>query len=143
MKTLTFHELGFPVLLLDPKMIQVRGEEIPDVNMRTLQHQVFCALITKRSRLSGDELRFVRKVRRMRQADLAKILHLANHSRVSQWEAQASKATGMEYNSEVVLRLWMAREVGLADQLSTLLDGVLADLRRGADGPVEIDHQAA
>jgi len=41
--------------------------------------------VVKPGRLTGAEVRFIRKHLRMRQADLASTLNMANHSVVSQW----------------------------------------------------------
>ena len=46
---------------------------------------VFALLVVKPGRLTGAEVRFIRKHLRMRQADLASTLNMANHSVVSQW----------------------------------------------------------
>ena len=85
-------------------------------------------LVGKPGRLSGSEVRFIRKYLRMRQADLAKVLNMANHSVVSQWESRGDEPAGMDYNTEVVLRIWMAARVGLADRLLDLLERDLKDL---------------
>lgn len=139
MNKIVFKELGFPVVLVDPEMIEVRGERLPNVNMKALQETVFRLLIAKPARLTGAELRFIRKHHRMRQADLARVLNMANHSVVSQWESREDDLTGMEYNTEVVLRLWMAAKAGLADQLLSLLESKLKNLGPTVGGPVEVE----
>ena len=92
MANIVFEELGFPIVLVDPPTREVRGQAVLDLNMRTLQAEVFRHLIAKRSRLTGAELRFVRKHLRMRQADFARVLNMANHSVVSQWEGREDEA---------------------------------------------------
>lgn len=139
MQNVVFRELGFPVVLVGTPTVELRGERVPDVNLKDLQEQVFRFLVTKRSRLTGAEVRFIRKYRRLRQADLAAILNMATHSVVSQWEGRQDEPTGMEYNTEVVLRLWMASEIGLRDQLADLLMGDLKDLALNTDEPVSIE----
>jgi DNA-binding transcriptional regulator YiaG len=128
MANVLFMELGFPVLLVNPRMVEVRGERVPDVNLRHLQEAAYRLLVGKPGRLSGAEVRFIRKHLRMRQADLARLLNMANHSVVSQWESHGDDAAGMDYNTEVLLRVWMAARVGLADRLLGLLEKDLKDL---------------
>lgn len=137
MPNLVFMELGFPILLVEPQMVEVRGQQVPDVNMRDLQAAVFRELIAKPGRLTGAEVRFIRKHLRMRQADLARVLNMANHSVVSQWESREDVFTGMEYNTEVLLRVWMAAKVGLGERLVELLEETLRDLQ-----PVDVEPLA-
>ena len=139
MANVVFEELGFPIVLVDPPMVTARGHEIPDVNLRDLQDAVFRLLIVKPARLAGAEVRFIRKHLRMRQADLASVLNMANHSVVSQWERKEDLPTGMEYNTEVLLRVWMAARSGMADQLLELLGEKLKDLGPSSDGPLEVE----
>lgn len=131
-------ELGFPVVLEDPPMVTVRGESIPDVNLRELAEAVFARLITKPTRLTGAEVKFIRKHLRLRQLDLGRVLNMANHSVVSQWESHGDDAAGMDYNTEVLLRIWMAGKLGQGDRLVDLLERGLKDLRPSARGPLAV-----
>ena len=138
MAEIVFNELGFPILLVDPPMIEVRGHQVPDVSLRVVQDAAFHLLVVKPSRLTGAEVRFIRKHLRLRQADLARVLNMANHSVVSQWESREDEPTGMEYNTEVLLRIWMAAKVGRGDQLVELLESRLKDLAARSSGPMEV-----
>jgi DNA-binding transcriptional regulator YiaG len=128
MASVVFNELGFPIRLVNVRMVEVRGQQVPDVNMKTLQELVFRRLVDKPARLTGSEVRFIRKYLRLRQADLAEVLNMANHSVVSQWESRGDEATGMDYNTEVLLRLWMATRAGQMEQLGELLGSRLKNL---------------
>ena len=138
MADLIFMELGFPIILIDPPMIEVRGQRLPDLNFKELQETVFQLLVVKPARLIGDEVRFVRKHLRLRQADLAQVLNMANHSVVSQWESRGEEPTGMGYNTEVLLRVWMAVKSGHGDQLVELLESRLKDLAPRSTRPLEV-----
>lgn len=131
-------ELGFPVVLEDPPMITVRGQTFPDVNLRELAETVFGRLIAKPTRLTGDEVKFIRKHLRLRQADLARVLNMANHSVVSQWESHGEDAAGMDYNTEVLLRIWMAGKLGQGDLLVDLMERCLKDLRPSTHEPLAV-----
>ena len=131
-------ELGFPVVLENPPMVTVRGQTIPDVNLKELADAVFARLIAKPSRLTGDEVKFIRKHLRLRQVDLARVLNMANHSVVSQWESRANDSAGMDYNTEVLLRIWMAGKVGQGDRLVDLLERGLKDLRPSTLEPLAV-----
>ncbi|MDY0062296.1 MAG: hypothetical protein RBU45_20960 [Myxococcota bacterium] len=144
MADLIFTELGFPIVLVDPPMIEVRGQQLPDVNLRELQEAAFRLLVVKPARLTGAEVRFIRKHLRLRQADLARVLNMANHSVVSQWESREDEPAGMEYNTEVLLRVWMAAKAGEGDQLIDLLESRLKNLVPRSSRPLEVPtHRAA
>ena len=138
MAKVTFMELGFPIVLVDPPMKDVCGERVPDVNMRDLQAAVFQLLIIKSARLTGAEVRFVRKYLRLRQVDLAGVLNMANHSVVSQWESREDDPAGMDYNTEVLLRGWMAVRAGQKERLADLLEHQLKALKPRAESPLEV-----
>jgi DNA-binding transcriptional regulator YiaG len=143
MATILFQELGLPVLLVDPPMVCVRGQDLPDVNLRTLQESVFALLVQKPTRLSGEEVRFIRKHLRLRQADLAELLNLANHSVVSQWESRDAGPAGMDYNTEVLLRLHMAARSGQAARVVELLEHQLKGLKPAGQEVLQVRMDAA
>ena len=138
MANVVYKELGFPILLVDPKMVTVRGHLVPDVNLRELQESVFKLLVVKPARLTGAEVRFIRKHLRLRQADLAEVLNMANHTVVSQWESRGEEPAGMEYNTEVVLRLWMAAKSGEGERLPELLESGLKRLPARQQAPLKV-----
>ena len=107
-KLFPYDELGFRIFLLNPPMIKLPdGSRIPSPNMKKLQQAAFKALAKKISKLTGDEIRFIRKYLRMTQIDFSKWLNMSNHSVVSQWEGRQQHLSGMDYNTEVLLRLQM------------------------------------
>lgn len=64
-----------------------------------------------RDALTGAELAFVRAYLGMTQVEFARKVGLANHSRVSQWEKKGLKPTGMEFVTELSVRLLMASAI--------------------------------
>ncbi len=110
-KSLIYEGLGFPVVMVGFKEKKVRGEILPDVNMKQLQAMVFEALMVKSSSLSGSELLFIRSYLGLTQASFAAKIGLSNHSRISQWEKKGLKSCGMEYVTELSVRLYMAAAI--------------------------------
>ncbi len=138
MANMIYEELGFPIVLVDPPVVTVRGHEVPDVNLRALQEAVYGMLVVKPARLTGAEVRFIRKYLRLTQANLAEVLNRANHTVVSQWESRGDRPSGMDYNTEVLLRIWMATQCGRADQIPELLGFRLKHLADHQDTPLEV-----
>jgi len=144
MANVVFQELGFPILLVDPPMMNVRGHQVPDVNMRDLQEAAFRLLVTSPARLTGAEVRFIRKYLGLKQAELAQVLNMANHSVVSQWESKGDEPTGTEYNTEVLLRVWMAAKAGEGERIVELLETRLKNLAGRSTHLLEVPfHRAA
>lgn len=113
-KPIPYDELGFRIYLVNAPMLTLPdGTKCPAPNMKRLQEAAFHSLAVKPSRLSGSEIRFIRKFLRMTQVDFASWLNMANHSVVSQWESKEEHLSGMDYNTEILLRLLMeARMTG-------------------------------
>lgn len=107
-KPIPFDELGFRIFLMNAPMLTLPdGSICPAPNMKKLQDTAFRALAKKPTRLTGSEVRFIRKHLRMTQVDFASWLNMANHSVVSQWEGKENHLSGMDYNTEILLRLLM------------------------------------
>ena len=104
-----YEGLGFPVKLYDVETRTIRGEEVPILNHRRLEDAVFHALIWMPARFSGAHLNFIRGYMGLTQVELAKSLGLSGHGRVSQWEKQHDKPTGMSLGTDVLIRLIMAQ----------------------------------
>jgi DNA-binding transcriptional regulator YiaG len=99
------HGFGFPVKLLNVPMIEVRGEYVPNVNQNELQRRVVEALAFKPSRLTGNELRFLRHFAGMTLVQFAARLDVT-HPAVLKWEKRGTKATGMSWPTEKDIRLF-------------------------------------
>ena len=122
-KLIPYEELGFRIMLMDPPMLKLPdGSKVPCPNMKKLQDVAFRALAAKPSRLTGDEVRFIRKHMGMTQVDFSKWLNMSNHSVVSQWEGRQDHLSGMDYNTEILLRLQM--EARLSKRLTFSIDRI-------------------
>ncbi len=111
-KSIPYDELGFRIFLVNAPMLTLPdGSRCLAPNMKKLQETAFCALAKKPNRLSGSEVRFIRKHMRMTQVEFASWLNMANHSVVSQWENKGDHLSGMDYNTEILLRLLMEAQI--------------------------------
>jgi DNA-binding transcriptional regulator YiaG len=107
-KTMKFNGFGFPVILLNVPVKVEYGEEIPDINFKRMQEQLFHVLLLKPSRLSGAEVKFLRHHLELTQDQFAKILKV-ERSLISKWEGKDLKVTGMSSHIEIFLRLKLAK----------------------------------
>ena len=103
-----FNGFGFPVILLNVPVKVEYGDEIPDINFKRMQEQLFQALLLKPSSLSGAEVKFLRHHLELTQDQFAKILKV-ERSLISKWEGKDLKVTGMSSHIEIFLRLKLAK----------------------------------
>jgi DNA-binding transcriptional regulator YiaG len=99
--TFTYEGLGFPIELIDVPMKKIMGEWVMDVDMNKFQLFIFNSLIHKPSRLTGNELKFMRKFLELTTQELGKKLGVS-HPAVLKWE----KGTAiMGASQEIYLRM--------------------------------------
>lgn len=103
-KTAVYQALGFPVLIENPSYFEFEGETVLDVNPSKLMTMMFKALPDKPVRLTGAEVRFLRTYMEMTQTAFGESL-LVDASSVSKWEKTDQKFTGMDPQTELLLRM--------------------------------------
>lgn len=105
-KTFVDHGLGFPVRLLHVPMVNVRGVWTPNINYNRLTQTVLEALCEKSSRLTGNEVRFIRLHFEMTLKEFAKRFAVS-HVAVLKWESMKNHTTSMSWSIEKDLRLFL------------------------------------
>ncbi len=130
---------GFPVKLLNVPMAKVRGEWTPAINYNLLAEVVLKELCEKESRLTGNEVRFIRQHFEMTLQQFAKRFGIT-HPGVLKWEATKDKSTGMNWATEKDIRIFSllklkskSREIV---ELYTFLEEVMSG---GKSTEVEVD----
>ena len=96
---------GFRVRLLNVPMVQVRGEWTPKINYNELARVVLRELSHQASRLTGDEVRFVRTYFEMTLQNFA-LRFSVSHAAVLKWEKSEAIPTAMNWATEKDLRLF-------------------------------------
>lgn len=109
-KKILWEGLGFPVKLIGFKTKIRNGELVPDVNMKDIQEIAFRSLISKHGRLTGCELKFIRTYLQLTQIEFTKAINASDRSSFSQWENKLDDITGMDINTEIMIRLFMAKQ---------------------------------
>ena len=84
-ETFIYEGLGFPIKLIDVPMKKMCGEWVIDIDMMELQLVVLRYLAYKPTRLTKDELRFIRKFLVLTTSDFGKMFGVT-HAAVLQWE---------------------------------------------------------
>ena len=96
---------GFPVHLLNVPMVKVRGHWTPHINYSGLSDIVLNMIVLKKSKLTGDELKFIRNKFEMTLLDFAEKFYVT-HPAVLKWEAQKDEPTNMNWATEKDIRLY-------------------------------------
>ena len=103
-RTYPYYGLGFRVILTNVPMIKIYGEWVPDVNFSEIEDRMSVKVPLKSARLTGYEVRFLRRHMNLTMDDLAKLLDVTRQI-VIQWEKCGDEPTKMETSNERVLRL--------------------------------------
>jgi DNA-binding transcriptional regulator YiaG len=105
-KSYTFEGLGFPVILTNAPMIEIRGEFILNVDFNRLQKAVLLHLCHKEAPLTGNEVKFVREYFSFTTSAFGHLFGYT-HSAVLKWENQGDAIARIAPTAEVYLRLYI------------------------------------
>ena len=105
-KKYIFEGLGFPVLLINAPLTYVQGEWILDINYNTLQIAALLRLCHKKSPLTGNEIRFIRKYFQMTTTAFGAKFG-CTHAAVLKWEKHCDEYARIEPTAEVCIRLFV------------------------------------
>lgn len=95
---------GFPVHISNAVFKEVFGQEILDINYKTLALMVLNQLVTKQGRLTGHELKYIVDKMEMTIRDFAKPLGVS-HAVVVKWQKKYDNLTDMQWAIEKDIRL--------------------------------------
>jgi DNA-binding transcriptional regulator YiaG len=105
-KSYTYEGLGFPVHLTNVPMVQIRGEFTLDIDFNKLQRAVLLHLSHKKTPLTGNEVRFIRKFFSLTATAFGHLFGYT-HSAVLKWENQGDAIARMTPTTEIYLRLYI------------------------------------
>jgi DNA-binding transcriptional regulator YiaG len=105
-KRYTYTGLGFPIELYDVEMIEINGKFHPKIDVRKVADQAIESLVTKKTRFTGNQVRFIRTYFSMSLRTFAKVVN-ESHMAVKKWENFGDNSTKMDANIESMLRLYI------------------------------------
>src|SRR5258708_23813520 len=103
-----YEGFGFPVVLLNVPMVRSRGVWTPDIDYQKLARNVLRRLALHPTRLTGQEIRFIRHSMDLTLEEFAHRFGVT-HPAVVQWEQCGAKATRMAWALEKDIRLEIIR----------------------------------
>jgi DNA-binding transcriptional regulator YiaG len=126
MKEQLVYWFGFPTIVEGVGFVTMGGYEVFDVCPDVVEEKALHLLTFGPHRLTGAQFKFFRFYLNMTQAAMAEALHQTNHSIVSQWESKLDESTNMNQNTEILLRLLVAKEILGKVSLGEVLDRLQA-----------------
>lgn len=101
-----YEGLGFPIQLINVPMIYIRGEFILDIDFNHLQNAVLLHLCYKKTPLTGNEIKFIRKYFSLNKTAFGRLFGYS-HSAVVKWESQENHFARIAPTAEIYLRLYI------------------------------------
>ncbi|NGX42385.1 MAG: hypothetical protein K940chlam7_00665 [Chlamydiae bacterium] len=95
---------GFPIIIHNVVMIKRMGEWCPEINWNILSSMAITALMTKPSRLTGGEMKFIRTYMNYTYREFGKIIGVAA-STIKKWEKKDLEFTDMRLPMEKMIRM--------------------------------------
>lgn len=105
-KNYKFDSLGFTIILKNVPLVEIRGDLVPDINYNTLQKAVLLHLCHKKTPLTGNEIKFIRKYFALTTKDFGYLFGYT-HPAVLKWEKQGDQISRMTPTTEFYLRLYI------------------------------------
>jgi hypothetical protein len=102
--------LGFPVVLLNAPLVKVRGQWALHVNYNDYQNAILHLLAHKPTRLTGNEVHFIRTYFEMTVRAFAARFSV-KHPAVLKWEKRGDAPTQMTWSTEKDIRLFILDEL--------------------------------
>lgn len=96
--------LGFPVILINCPIVDVRGVVVPDVDYNILQKSVLLGLCRKPVPFTGNEVKFIRQYLQMNYSEFAKQFGVT-HASIIHWEDSANHFAKIQPTTELCIRL--------------------------------------
>ncbi len=106
MKNLSYSGLGLPIELHNVGMIKINGEFHPKIDVKKLADSTIETLVTQESRLTGNQIKFIRSYFSMSLRRFANVVN-ESHMAVKKWELFLNNPTNMDINIEILLRLYI------------------------------------
>lgn len=110
MEIYVYEGLGFPIELHDVEMMLFEGEYHPKIDVKKVSDFAIKNLVLQKNRLTGNQIKFIRTFFSKSLRDFAKMVN-ESHMAVKKWEDYKNKPTNMDFNVEIMLRLYVYDQI--------------------------------
>lgn len=105
------HKFGFPVQIVDAPFEKIGAKWALALNFEEYESVTLSALARKPARLSGNEIKFIRRKFKMGLASFGRRFGSVAHSAVIKWEKFGNTPTNMNWATEKDIRLAIVKKV--------------------------------
>lgn len=109
LKKHVIQDFGFKVVLIDPPMREFEGEKILDVDMQKLSELVMDLLLLSPDRLTGNQVRFIRKKLRITQEQMANDLGRSQPN-IAADEAKGDEPAFDQDTTQLAVKLYLLKK---------------------------------
>lgn len=102
-KEFAYKLAGFPVVVENVEVIVTGEGRFPRLDYEELNRRILVALATKPTKLTGNQVRYIRHSYELSLRDFAKLFRFKAPS-VLKWEQRGNESTSMEWPTELLLR---------------------------------------
>lgn len=105
-KKIIYEGFGFPIILLNVPMVELREIWTPNIDLNVLQKVILLALAHHPVDLTGNQIRFIRTWLGLTQSAFGKLFGVT-HSAIVKWEKTNNAASKMNLSTQRDLRLYL------------------------------------
>ena len=106
-----YEGLGFPIDLKQVELIEIENEWHAKIDVRKISDAVIEALAYQDSKLTGNQIHFIRTYFSMSLRKFGEEVVHETHAAVDKWEKSGNQVTSMNDNTEYVLRLYIIEQI--------------------------------
>ncbi|MFN8672351.1 MAG: hypothetical protein U0457_09795 [Candidatus Sericytochromatia bacterium] len=112
---------GFPIILLNVPMILIRDIWTPNIDYKKLTSTVLKNLVIKPTRLTGNEIKFIRLTFEMTLKEFSERFYVT-HPCVINWEKEKDNSTNMNWITEKDIRLFIFDKLSKEEDLRVIYE---------------------
>lgn len=105
-REIVYDGLGFPIILQNVPVVELRGAWTIDIDLNVLQKAVLLALASSPYDLTGYQIRFIRNWLGFTQVEFGKLFGVT-HPAIIKWEKTGNKGSKMNLTTQRDLRLYV------------------------------------
>jgi len=114
-KEIIYEGLGFPIVLINVSMVELRGIWTPNIDLNVLQKVVLLSLAHYPADLTGNQIHFIRTWLSLTQSDFGKLFGVT-HPAIVKWEKTGNTVSKMNLSTQRDLRLYLLDQLLVRDE---------------------------
>lgn len=140
-KKLVYEGLGFPIILSNAPMVEIRGVWALEIDYNAFQKAILFSLAVYPAQLTGNHIRFIRSWLGLTLKDFGERFGVS-HAGVIKWESSDNRSAKISLNTEREIRLCVLDKiVSKADQFQEAYRFIQELKLKEKEIPLEIDSR--